>query len=210
MSPLANTTVKSGSPAADMPLADPSAVPAQIQEQAVPELPPAFAPVATGEVPAISLPPVDPNALLLPEQQFIVDNYEKLPALGLGAFEAQDSTTIIYNTSVLDESTLSQAEQEGRLPELLAGPEATPADQTQQGAPMSPENPAAVAQTRADQRPSMPVQTAPAVPSMPAPKMLAGTANLLAKARVRNMGAGPQQAGIKPNPLSGTVAKRPV
>lgn len=209
MSPLADATVQTSDPTAAMPLAASGAVPANITQQVPPEIPPIFAPVVSGEVPAVPVPPVDPGAALLPEQQFIVDNYERLPELGLGAYEAQDATTVVYNASVLDEATLAQADQEGGLAQLLAGPEAAPMPPEAAGA-LPPENPAAVAQTRAEQRPSMPVQTAPAVPSMPAPKMPAGTANLLAKARVRNMGAGPQQAGIKPNPLAGAVARRPV
>lgn len=196
MSPLADVSIQQPQGQA-MPLAQPGAVPEQIQ--APPEVPEPLNAVAAGQIPAVAVPPVHGDQALLPAQQFIVDNYEALPSLGLGLYEAQDMSTIVFNAAVLDEAMLAQAEQQGSLAELLQGPEAAPAPQAPQ-----------IAQARAEQRPAMPVQTAPAAPAMPAPKQPAGTADLLAKARVRNMGAGPQTPGIKPNPLSNSVARRPV
>ena len=205
MSPLADATVRTQAAPDAAPLAAPGGVPEAIQAQAQPELPPTLAPVVAGEVPALPIPPVQPDQPLLPEQEFIIQNYEALPELNLGLYEAQDATTILFNAAVLDESLIQQAEQEGRLPELLSATGGQPS------APApGPGDAAGVAQTRAEQRPSMPVQTAPAVPSMPAPKMPAGTANLLAKTRIRNMGAGPKPPGITPAPLSNAVARRPV
>ena len=198
MNPLADVSVQPPQ-AAPAPLAQPGAVPDQI---AVPDVPEPLNRVVAGQIPAIPVPPVQPGAPLEPAQQFVVENYQRLPQLNLGVYEASDLTTVVFNTSVLDESMLAEADAAGALPQLLAGP-AAPEETPAMGA-------ADVAQVRAEQRPQMPVQTAPAAPSMPAPKMPAGTAALLAKARVRNLGAGPQTPGIKPNPLSGAVAKRPV
>lgn len=195
MSPLADATVKTPAPA-PQPLAGP-------QPPAVPE---PLNLVVAGQVPAVPLPPAQPGAPLDPAQEFVVSNFDSLPQLGLGAFEASDLTTVVYNPNMVNEQALAAADKAGQLPQFLQ----SLAQPQQDSAPAPQSGPGVIAQTRAEQRPQMPVQTAPAAPSMPAPKQPAGTAELLAKARVRNLGAGPQTPGIKPAPLSGAVAKRPV
>lgn len=174
----------------------------QGQELAPPAVPQPLDLVAAGQKPAALLPPVQPNAPLDPAQEFIIENFDALPQLGLGAYEAQDLSTVVYNMSLLDEATLAEADANGALADLLqaADPAQIQADSTS----------AQIAADAAAQRPQMQVQTAPAAPAMPAPKVPAGTQNALARARVRVTGAGPQPAGLVPQPLAGAVAKRPV
>jgi hypothetical protein len=149
---------------------------------------------------------MQPDQPAAPEQQFIIDNIDSLEQVGLGLYEASDLSTLVFNVSLVNPETLAEADAAGTLPQLIQTI-SQPAEGAPQAAQAAPQD---IAQARADQRPQMPVQTAPAVPSMPAPKQPAGTANLLAQARVRNMGAGPQTPGVKPNPLAGSVARRPV
>ena len=173
------------------------------QELAPPAVPQPLDLVAAGQKPAALLPPVQPNAPLDPAQEFVIENFNALPQLGLGAYEAQDLSTVIFNAAMLDEATLADADANGALAELLQA--ADPAN-----AVVPDTAPAQIAVDAAAARPQMQVQTAPAAPAMPAPKVPAGTQNMLARARVRNTGSGPQPPGLVPQPLAGAVAKRPV
>jgi hypothetical protein len=148
---------------------------------------------------------VQPNAPLDPAQEFVIENFNALPELNLGAFEAQDLSTVIFNASLLTQEQLAEADANGALAQLLEA--STP---MQAGGPAAEGAPAQIAADAAAQRPQMQVQTAPAAPAMPAPKVPAGTQNMLARTRVRNMGAGPKAPGLTPNPLAGAVADRPV
>jgi hypothetical protein len=175
------------------------------QELAPPALPTPIDLVAAGQQPAVLLPPVQPNAPLDPAQEFVIENFNALPELNLGAFEAQDLSTVIFNASLLTQEQLAEADSNGTLAALLEA--STP---MQAGGPAAAGAPAQIAADAAAQRPQMQVQTAPAAPAMPAPKVPAGTQDMLARARVRNMGAGPRSPGLTPNPLAGAVAGRPV
>lgn len=197
MNELAQATVR---PSGAQPAPQPG------QELAPPALPAPIDAVAAGQQPAVLLPPVQPNAPLDPAQEFVIENFNALPDLNLGAFEAQDLSTVIFNASLLTQEQLAEADAAGTLAELLQA-------STPMGASPPPAAEGASAQIAADaaaQRPQMQVQTAPAVPAMPAPKVPAGTQNMLARARVRNVGAGPKPPGLTPNPLAGAVAGRPV
>ena len=186
---------------------DADAIAAPGQELAPPAIPPPLDIVASGQQPAALLPPVQPNAPLDPVQQFVVENFNSLPELNLGAFEAQDLSTVVFNASLLTQEQLAQADREGTLAALLQA--STPMGASPPPAPAA-QGAAAIAADAAAARPQMQVQTAPEVPAMPAPKVPAGTQNMLARTRVRNMGAGPKAPGLTPNPLAGAVAGRPV
>jgi hypothetical protein len=173
---------------------------AQVTPPQTPELPSPLAEVAQGVQPAAVLPPVAPNAAMDPAQEFVVSNFEVLPKIGLDIFEAPDLTTVVFNSKLLDRPTVEAAAKAGTLQELLA-------PRPQPGQALAG---ATVAQSRAAERPQMEVQSAPAAPALPAPKVPASTQNLLAKARVRNLGAGPKPPGITPDPISSRVSKRPV
>jgi hypothetical protein len=160
------------------------------QELAPPPIPSPLDAVASGQAPAVALPPVEPNGQLLPAQEFVIENYAQLPQIGLAVFEAQDLSTVVYNPAMVDEASLMQADQEGTLAQLLSA-----------ATPMSPEQAAA---------PAVAAPPPPPVEPAPAPKVPAGTQDMLARARVRNVGAGPKQPGLAPNPVSGAVASRPV
>jgi hypothetical protein len=109
---------------------------------------------------------------------------------------------------MLDEATLADADSKGTLAQLLQA--STPMGASPPPTPAAQGAPAQIAAEAAAARPQMQVQTAPAVPAMPAPKVPAGTQNMLARARVRTLGAGPKPPGLTPNPLAGAIAGRPV
>lgn len=173
------------------------------QQAAVPTLPSPLAEVAQGVQPAAILPPVAPNTQLDPAQEFVIENFEVLPEVGLEVYEAPDMSTVVFNPQLIDRASVEQAAASGELPSLLAAPPQV----EQPGQELAASS---VAQSRAAERPQMAVQSAPAAPALPAPKVPASIQNLLAKARVRNMGGGPKPAGIVPNPISSRVAKRPI
>lgn len=190
---------------ADVDLQPPAAAPAAGTELAQPELPAPIAAVQAGQMPAVPVPPMGPDEEPDELQSFVIANAPTLPQMGLGVYEAQDLTTVLFNPSLIDEASLTEADNNGVLGELFAQQEAAPES------PIAPDDSAAqVADVRAAQRPEMPVQTAPAAPAMPAPKVPAGTQNALAQARVRTLGANAKRPGLAPSPLTKSISNRPV
>jgi len=163
-----------------------------------PAIPSPLAEVAQGAVPATLLPPVQPEAPLDPAQSFLVDNFESLADLGLDAVEAPDQSTIVFNTSLVDRPTVEAAAAAGTLDQLFAPPAAAGNEL----------NPAAtqVANTRAAQRPEMPVQSAPMV----APKVPASTQTALANVRVKSLANPKATPGGTPITTGTQLSKRPV
>ena len=174
---------------------------ASSQQAQAPQLPAPLDAVAAGQTPAAVLPPVQPNQPPDDAQQFVISNFDQLKTMGLAAFEAPDMSTVIFNPQMVDQKQIEAAAQNGTLEQLLA----PPPQQGQELAPQAADNSAAqVAQQHAEQRPQAPVPTAPQI----APKVPASTQNMLAKARVRNMGAGAKPAGLTPNPVGNQLSKR--
>jgi len=169
----------------------------QLAPVQAPEIPSPLAEVAQGAIPAALLPPVAPEAGLDPAQSFIVDNFERLSELGLDAVEAPDQSTVVFNVSLVDRKTVEKAASEGTLQQLFAPPAAA-----------APANPAAtqIAQTRAAQRPEMPVQSAPMV----GPKVPASTQTALANARVKAIPSAKPSTSAPPVTAGNQLAKRPV
>ncbi len=178
------------------------------QQAQAPQLPAPLDAVAAGQTPAAVLPPVQPNQPPDDVQEFVISNFDNLATLGLAAFEAPDMSTVIFNPQMVDQKQLEAAAKAGTLDQLLnppkQGQELAPRGAPAQGAAVPDNTAAQVAQQHAEQRPQAPVPTAPQI----APKVPASTQNMLAKARVRNMGAGAKPAGLTPNPVGNQLSKR--
>lgn len=178
------------------------------QQEQAPQLPQPLDAVASGQVPATVLPPVQPNVPPDPVQEFVISNFEQLPQVGLDVVEAPDMSTIVFNPQLIDRASVEKAAQEGTIDQLmapaqgqeLAGGGAEPAAQAAP-TPAVDDTAVKIAQQHSGQRADTNVST---------PKVPASTQNLLAKARVRNMGAGAKQGGLVPNPTSNQLSKRPV
>lgn len=177
------------------------------QQAQAPQLPQPLDAVAAGQQPATVLPPVQPNQPPDDVQEFVISNFDKLQTLGLEAFEAPDMSTIVFNPQLVGKADIENAVKTGTLDQLLspapqqgqelagAAPQAAP-----KAAPAGPDTTAIdVAQQHSGQRASTNVE---------APKAPASTQNMLAKARVRNMGAGAKPAGLVPNPVGNQLSKR--
>jgi len=192
MNELASATVA--------PAAAPAVGGQELAPVQAPEIPSPLAEVTQGVVPAALLAPVEPDAALDPAQSFLIDNFEKLAELGLDVYEAPDLSTVVFNTSLVDRKAVEAAAAGGTLQQLLTPP-------AQAGAELAP-NPAAaqVAQTRAAQRPEMPVQSAPMV----APKVPASTQTALAKVRARAITNPKATPGGTPVTTGTQLSKRPV
>lgn len=163
-----------------------------------PTLPQPLDAVAAGQQPAAVLPPVQPNQPPDAVQEFVIANFEGLPQLGLEAFEAPDLSTIVFNPQLLDRASIESAVQNGTLEQLLSPPQ-----QGQELAAAAAPAPDAAAAQVAEQHMSQRAST-----NVEAPKVPASTQNMLAKARVRNMGAGAKPAGLTPNPVGNQLSKR--
>lgn len=170
------------------------------QQAQAPALPQPLDAVAAGQQPATILPPVQPNQPPDDVQEFIISNFENLPQLGLEAFEAPDLSTIVFNPQLLDRASIESAVQNGTLEQLLSPPQ-----QGQELAAAAAPAPDAAAAQVAEQHMSQRAAT-----NVEAPKVPASTQNMLAKARVRNMGAGAKPAGLTPNPVGNQLSKRAI
>ena len=176
------------------------------QQAQAPQIPQPLDAVAAGQLPAAILPPVQPNQPPDEVQEFVISNFDKLQTLGLEAFEAPDMSTIVFNPQLVGAADIENAVKTGTLEQLLSpapqqGQElAGAAPQAAQGPVAGPDTTAIdVAQQHSGQRASTNVE---------APKAPASTQNMLAKARVRNMGAGAKPAGLVPNPVGNQLSKR--
>lgn len=176
-------------------LASVTVAPAAAPEAPAPtaDLPEPVAAVASGQLPAIVVPPARPKSEPDPVYLFLVQNYDVLPEQApVDFYETREAETILFNTQLLSQERLAQAEKDGTLAQLLTPVEAPAAapSQTAEGTSIAP--PA--------------VQT----PAQSAPRMPAGAQNSLAGARVRNMQGGPKVSPIQPNPIGQQLARRAV
>lgn len=176
----------------------------ELAPEQAPQIPSPLSEVVQGSQPAALLPPVQPDAGLDPAQEFVVNNIDKLPDLGLDAVEAPDQSTIVFNTKLIDRKQIEAAVKDGTIQQLLN----PPAPQAQPGNELAPPDAAAtdIAQTRAAQRPAMPVQSAPMV----APKVPASTQTALANARVKSLGMPKASTQSPPVTTGNQLSKRPV
>jgi len=170
------------------PLADAVLV-APVNAPEAAELPSPFPQLQSGEVSAVLVPPIDDTTSGLPEVNAVVDNFDKLPELGIEVYEAQDKSSVLYNPTKVTEQELVKADEAGTLAQLaqpLIGGEA----------PAGAETAAAL-------------QTAPlAAASIPAgaPQL---DESRLTTARVRNFS--PKQVSpIQPKPLANAVGTRAI
>ena len=114
-------------PAATQPLADQQAVAAPEQPN---PLPSPLDAIAAGQIPAISLSAFDDKN---PLHEFLVQNFEALPQLGLDYADlaGEDHLSVVFNPKVISEQKLQAAHKAGKLDQVAprgdAPAEAAPA-----------------------------------------------------------------------------------
>lgn len=194
VTPLADAKVQT--PAAPTPLA-PEAAPAPApQAPAAPavELPEPIASVARRELPGVIVPPLRPGTQPDPLQLFVVSNLDVImEAAPIQYYDTAAQETVLYNSELLTEEQLQQAEQDGTLQKLVQ-----PAAAASQNAPAG-----------SAEGTSLPAPS-PAVPAQKAPAPGAGVQDILANARVKNVTGGPKVSPIQPNPVGQQLARRTV
>jgi hypothetical protein len=117
---------------ADASLAQPSAAPMQpLAEQQAAAAPAQSAPlpspldaVAAGQIPAISLSAFDEAN---PLHEFLVQNFEALPQLGLdyADLEGEDNLSVVFNPKIISEEKLQEAHKAGQLDQIAPRGDAT-------------------------------------------------------------------------------------
>jgi len=177
-------------------LASATVAPAQAPAQA-PQIPEQVAAVAAGDIAGLLVPPAKPGAPLDPVYGFLVENYDLLPEQApVDFYETAAAETVLFNTGLLTQDDLQEAEEAGTLADILSGP--TAAAEPSSNSPTINAEGTSVAPPVAAQ------------PMMGAPKMPAGAQNALAGARVRNMQGGPKVSPIQPNPIGQQMARRAI
>lgn len=132
-SPLANETV--------------SPTPAAPEAPRAPTLPSPFLDVASGQVPAVSVPPIV-GSTYTEAQKFLVENFDKVLDAGIDYAELDGDISVFYNPKLLTEKEIKAAASSGKLPELappvdkLGAPPSAPAPAASPGAPAAAAQPA--------------------------------------------------------------------
>jgi hypothetical protein len=181
--PLAGETAL---PAAPAPLAAPETpvqpAPVALNQPETAEFPPPLPQIASGEVPAVLVPPITPESLEMPVVASIVENFGRMAELGIEFYEAADLSTVLYNPEKVTVESLKEAEANGTLGQL-----AVPLDAAASALPeaLAAEQPAAA----------------------PLQGVKAPANSRLTTARMRNI-APKQVSPIQPNPLEGQLGKR--
>ncbi len=155
---------------------------------AAPAVPPPFAAIVAGDVPALSVPPVHKDTPPNPVQSFVISNLDTLAKAGLDYYEASNSTTVLFNPAKITEKELHEADKAGKL-DAVAPVAALPA---------APDAPAPDAAAAAPAAPLAAV-AAPAQPPVPA-----------GVGRTRLANVTPPGPGIRPNPVPNLLSKRAV
>jgi hypothetical protein len=166
--------------------------PGSAQPAAPAALPAPFDAVAAGQLPAVSLPPIE-GETVGPLAEFVISNLDTLLAAGLDYHETKDNLSVFFNPKVVTEEAIQKAEKEGTLLEI-----APLADQAVSSPPP--------AEAGAPSAAAAPAPTAPAAPLAGAQAQAAPRSDRkLQTARIRNLKPAPAGA---PNPVPGQLAKR--
>lgn len=153
------------------------------------ELPAPLPDVISGTVPALLIPPVNQATMNEPIVEAVVQNFARLPELGLEVFELPDLSTIVYNPEVLTEDAIAQAQANGTLDQLVVPAVAQAAENTTQAQAAAP-------------------QTAPlAQATLTGPPPV--NESRLTTARIQNF-APRQVSPIEPKPVINAVSKRAI
>jgi hypothetical protein len=106
-------------------LASATVAPAQAPAQA-PQIPEQVAAVAAGDLAGLLVPPAKPGVQPDPVYKFLVENYDLLPDQApVDFYETSNAETVLFNTGLLTEKNLQEAEEAGTLADLLSAPAAT-------------------------------------------------------------------------------------
>lgn len=115
------------------------AAPAAAPAQQAPAIPSPFAEVVAGQIPAVSLPPIEGDQMD-PAQQFVVENLDVLMQAGLDYHDTKDGLSVIFNPKVVSLDAIQKAEKDGTLdkvavPATSSAPAEAPAEPASQAAP---------------------------------------------------------------------------
>jgi hypothetical protein len=153
------------------------------------ELPAPLPDIIAGTVPGILVPPVSETTMGEPVVEAVVQNFGRLPELGLEVFELPDMSTIVYNPDVLTEDAILEAQANGTIEQLVTSAVAQAAEN------------AAPAQAAAPQTAPLAQATLTGPPPV--------NESRLTTARIQNF-APRQVSPIEPKPVINAVSKRAI
>jgi hypothetical protein len=178
MPALDNATL-SASPAATQVLKDPEPI-VPVNEPTTATLPPPLPQIASGELPAVQVPPITDENSSDPLISAVIANFGELGSMGIEYYEASDQSTVLYNPELITESDLQEADKMGTIGQI-----AQPIGGQPQGG-------------AAPNQPSPLAQAGPPPTQTPAP---------LQNARINNFN--PKQISpVQPNPVMGQLDRR--
>ena len=172
-------------------LSDASATPAAggaLAPEAAPALPSPLADISSGQVAAVSLPPIT-GGKTTPLDEFILSNFESLHVRGVDYYESSDGQhSVFFNPKMIKEPELEAADKAGTLFEIA--PLLDPS-QPQGAAPEAPQGAA----------------PAPAAPRGALSGATVAPDSALKSARLSNSAPAPQNA---PNSVPGQLGRRAI
>jgi hypothetical protein len=174
--PLANASLSGGEPVAPTNTPVEASLPAPLPD------------VVAGNIPAVLIPPVTEATLAEPVVDAIIKNFDRLPQMGLEAYELPDMSTVVFNPRFVTEDQIKEAQANGTIAQL-----AVPAA----GSPEPAEAPAPAAAKQAP--------LAQATLTGPPPV----NQSRLTTARVQNF-APRQVSPVEPKPVLNALGKRAI
>lgn len=89
-----------------------------VNEPVAAELPPPLPQLESGEISAVLVPPITQELMADPAIDNLVSSFPKIMEMGLGVYETADLSTVIYNSDLVSEEQLREAEQNGTLAQI--------------------------------------------------------------------------------------------